>query len=177
MERYTIITLFFLVVFTWSCNTDGGTRNAPVTDNRSPSEKLKTYDDFSRLESRLTTLSDSVYIVNFWATWCKPCVAELPYFFEVEKKYADKKVKLLLVSLDFKKQIESKLKPFLDKREINTEVVVLSDPDSNTWIDKVSPEWSGAIPATLVFNKDKKDFYEQSFELEELEEVLKGYFH
>ncbi len=145
---------------------------------REGNSALKIYDDFSKLEHRFQTESDSVFIINFWATWCKPCVAELPYFFELEEKYKNKKVGFLYVSLDFKKQIDKKLKPFLEKREIKSEVVALTDPDSNTWIDKVSPEWSGAIPASFIFSKNKKGFYEKSFEsTEELEELLKTYLN
>ncbi len=145
-----------------------------ITEKPKP---LKIYRDFSKLEKRFSTNSDSTYIINFWATWCKPCVEELPAFFEVEKKYRNQKIKLILISLDFKKQIDKKLKPFLEKRKITTEVVVLTDPDSNTWINKISRDWSGAIPATLMFNKDKKGFYEQSFTKKELEELLLTYLN
>ena len=78
-------------------------------------------------------------------------------------------VEVILVSLDFPKQIESKLIPFLKKRELQSEVVVLDDVDSNTWIPKVHEDWSGAIPATIIYNKRKRMFYERSFNYEELE--------
>ena len=113
--------------------------------------------------------SEKTYVVNFWATWCAPCVKELPFFEQLNSNYASKNLEVILVSLDFPKQIESKLIPFLKKRELQSEVVVLDDVDSNTWIPKVHEDWSGAIPATIIYNKRKRMFYERSFNYEELE--------
>ena len=73
-------------------------------------------------------------------------------------------IKVILVSLDFPSEIKTKLKPFLKQKEIDLKVVVLDDPASNTWIDKIDPNWSGAIPFTIIFNNHKRAYFEQSFE-------------
>jgi thiol-disulfide isomerase/thioredoxin len=104
------------------------------------------------MQSLLQNPSDTLYVVNFWATWCGPCVKELPHFEELGKKFTDKKLKILLVSLDFANQYESKLLPFLQKKQLTSQVVLLDETDYNLWIDKVEPQWQGAIPFTLVFN-------------------------
>ena len=119
---------------------------------------------FAQLQPFLTTKSDSVFIINFWATWCAPCVAELPYFEKLNADLSNKKVKVILVSLDLKSQIVPKLLPFLDKNRLKSTVIVLSEKNANTWIPKVHPEWSGSIPATLIFDSHKRQFYEQSFD-------------
>jgi len=127
--------------------------------------------NFNALESLLYTKSEKTHVVNFWAMWCAPCVKELPIIQEYEKKHPD--VEVLLVSLDFPKDIESKLKPFLKKKGITSKVVLLDDPDANSWIDKVDPNWSGAIPFTIVFNKENRSFHERAFEsLQDLENVI-----
>lgn len=115
------------------------------------------------LEKRIHNLSDTTYIVNFWATWCVPCVKELPDFDSINSDFIDKKVKVLLVSLDFKEDIEIKLKPFLVSRKIKSEVVLLDETNANYFIPKVSNLWTGAIPATLIINSAKKHeaFYEK----------------
>jgi len=77
-----------------------------------------------------------------------------------------------LVSLDFPDKIESQLIPFVTKRKLKSEVVLLDDPNANEWIPKVDETWTGAIPATIIFSKDKRKFYEQSFTYEELENEL-----
>jgi thiol-disulfide isomerase/thioredoxin len=120
--------------------------------------------------------NDSIYVINFWATWCKPCIKELPAFEKIASDYADKKVKLLLVSLDFPDKIENQVIPFIVKNNIKSEVVLLDDADANSWIPKVSPDWSGAIPATIIYKGENRKFYEQSFTFEEIETELKTFF-
>ena len=119
---------------------------------------------FDQLKPLLTTQSDTVFIINFWATWCAPCIAELPYFEKLNAELKGKKAKVILVSLDFKAQIKSKLLPFLKKNKLQSSVLVLVEKDPNAWIPKVNQEWSGSIPATLIFDKNKRQFYEQSFD-------------
>ena len=124
----------------------------------------KTFDDF---EPILHQDTDTTYVVNFWATWCGPCVKELPYFEALHKRYEDQPVKVVLVSLDFEKHIVRKLLPFLNKKDIQSNVVLLADGKANNWIDKVDPSWSGAIPITLVYKGDKREFYEKEFHSEQ----------
>ena len=113
--------------------------------------------------------------MNFWATWCKPCVEELPYFEQLREEYKDDKVEVILISLDLPNQIESRLKPFIKEHELRSQVVLLNDPNQNEWIPKVDPHWDGAIPATLVYNKNERRFYPKSFTYEELEQTIKHY--
>ena len=132
--------------------------------------------NFEELEQQyLQKKNDSIYIINFWATWCKPCIKELPAFEKLASNYSDKKVKLLLVSLDFPDKLESQVIPFIERNNIQSEVVLLDDADANSWIPKVSPQWSGAIPATIIYKKNTRKFYEQSFTFEELEAELKTF--
>ncbi len=128
--------------------------------------------DFNGLKPYLEKENDTTYIINFWATWCAPCIKELPHFQKINDEYADKKLKVLLVSLDFERQIESRLMPFIRKHKVTPEVIVLSDPDSNGWIDKVDQSWSGSIPATIFYNKDKRMFFEKEFTYAEIKGVL-----
>ncbi|NNE29803.1 MAG: TlpA family protein disulfide reductase, partial [Saprospiraceae bacterium] len=129
--------------------------------------------NFSELEPLLSPKNDTTYLFNFWATWCKPCVEELPFFEELYKEKAGEPFKMYLISLDFPKQIEKKLIPFMDKHQLTGEVMVINDPDANTWIDKVSPEWSGAIPATLIVRGDQRTFHEGKLSSkEEIENLI-----
>jgi len=129
--------------------------------------------DFASLGPYLEQENDTVYVVNFWATWCKPCVEELPYFESLTEEYSDLPVKVLLVSLDFKTQIESKLKPFIAEQKLTSEVVVFYERNPNDWIDKVDPAWSGAIPATLIWRKQDKQLIEGQFaSYNELKEII-----
>jgi thiol-disulfide isomerase/thioredoxin len=109
--------------------------------------------------------------VNFWATWCKPCVEELPAFDSLCKQNSD--FKILLVSLDFKEEIDKKVKPFLEKHKISCECVVLDEINGNDYINLISKDWSGAIPATLFVRKDKRILVEKKMNSTEILEKVK----
>lgn len=130
---------------------------------------LHVYDRFRHY---LKADNDTTYVVNFWATWCKPCVEELHHFEELYQNYKDKKVRLILVSLDFEDKIKSNLIPYIIKKDLKGEVIVLRQKSMNTWIDQIDPSWSGALPATIIYNKNKRAFYEQSFDYKQLETAL-----
>lgn len=132
--------------------------------------------DLEGLQERIDRKSDTTYVVNFWATWCAPCVKELPYFEELNGKHADGKVKVLLVSLDADDNKEKRLIPFVNAREIQSEVLHFDEPRSpNYWIPEISNQWRGSIPATLFINGSNGNtlFFEKSFHsLGEIEEAL-----
>ncbi len=130
---------------------------------------------FSDFEPHLHFSNDTTYLVNFWASWCTPCVNELPAFEKISEEYGNDKVKVLLVSLDFPKQIDSRLIPFIEKNGIKSEVMVLNDPDANKWINKVDAEWSGSIPATLIYNSGTRTFHEGVYTYEELRSLVEQY--
>ena len=124
--------------------------------------------DFDGLYGKIDLSVDKTYVINFWATWCAPCVKELPYFEEVNKQSKDNNTEVILVSLDFPSQMESKLKPYLKKNKIKSRVILLDDSKINTWVPKVSERWDGGIPATLIVNSLNYNFYPKPFEKEEL---------
>lgn len=133
------------------------------------------YYDFDEFEKFLHIKDDEVYVINFWATWCGPCIEELPHFEAINTTYKHKGVNVVLVSLDKEKQIEEKLFPFMEKHDIRSEVIVLNDANPNAWIDRVDPHWSGSIPITIIYNKDKRRFYERTFKLKELKNEVEKF--
>ena len=124
-------------------------------------QNVAVFDKYENLEKAVLNDKNTIYVVNFWATWCAPCVKELPHFEKLNSE--NKNIKVVLVSLDFKNQFESKLLPFLKKKSINSEVVLLTDKDYNTWLSMVDKDWSGSIPATLIIKNGKKVFIEKIF--------------
>ncbi len=129
------------------------------------------------LEKILSGPEDVLYVVNFWATWCPPCVTELPYFEKLSKEYQGKGVKFILISLDFPSQIESRLIPFLVTNKITADVRVMTDLDYNSWIEKVDTGWQGNIPVTLFFNNagKKKYFHPSEVTEKELRDLIAEY--
>jgi hypothetical protein len=96
----------------------------------------------------------------------------LPDIEEIGKKYSGEKFRILLVSLDMAETLESTLIPFLKKNNIQSAVVLLDDPDGNSWIDKVDKLWGGSIPATLIYRNDERLFIDKQVDFNYLDSVL-----
>jgi thiol-disulfide isomerase/thioredoxin len=116
------------------------------------------------LQSMMKSPGDKPLMINFWATWCKPCVQELPYFQRLADSLPDR-FELVFVSLDFAADLEKKVIPFAQRRQMKQKVFLLDEPDYNSWIDLVAKEWSGAIPGTLMLSADRstKVFFEKEY--------------
>jgi thiol-disulfide isomerase/thioredoxin len=135
---------------------------------------LPVYNTFSSVASMFQKNNDTTYIINFWATWCKPCIKELPYFEQVQAQYQNNKVQVILISIDSENQLNSKLIPFLQANPLKSKVIVLTDNDYNSWTPQVDERWSGAIPVTYFYKGGKKVFHSKSFaDAEEVKGILK----
>lgn len=180
--RGSVLLVFCLMFF--NCDNrkksvDDTSTLAILDEGVSKSESvidLEVYD-FEGFKSFLNKKDDKVHVINFWATWCAPCVKELPYFEQLNSAYRDKNVEVVLVSLDFPHLYESRLKPFIIKNKLDSKVIALDDSNMNHWIPKVDSTWSGSIPATIIYKNDKKRFYEESFTYEALETELKPFLN
>lgn len=104
----------------------------------------------SELTARLAASPGKVLVVNFWATWCRPCVAELPYFEQLRAEYASQGVEVVLVSLDDPAELASRVQPFVTRKALQSELYLLTDQDPNEWMPVLSDDWNGTIPCTTV---------------------------
>ena len=118
--------------------------------------------------------SDKIQVINFWATWCGPCVKELPTFEKLNQEKSAE-IKVILISMDLDLDPDpSKVYKFIERRHIKSEVLLLNEKDSNTWINQISSDWSGALPATLVINSKsgKRKFIEKPLSEQELDNLI-----
>ena len=161
MQRQSFVCLALLAL-TMACGTPGASTKAEAP-------KVIKMDGLEEILSRKST---DLQVINFWATWCAPCIKELPYFEALNA--SDRAVDVTLISLDFADEFEKKVIPFVEKRELKSRVVLLDEIDYNAWIDKVDPSWSGAIPATLIVNTQngKRKFVEKELSEGELDAMV-----
>lgn len=129
----------------------------------------------NQLEKRVGN-SDTVFIVNFWATWCEPCVKELPAFNQLQKVYSKQPLKVLFVSMDFKSKLKTNVIPFVQNHKFVSEVYLADKNIEQEFIDRVDKSWSGALPGTLFINSKKnlRKFYEQEFTYNELNKLYQN---
>lgn len=130
--------------------------------------------NLKQLKSIINQDDGKLYVVNFWATWCKPCIDELPGFMEVNELYKDDpNFKMILVSLDHKRLLNSKVKKFIEKNNIQAQVLLLDEKRHvSEWMPEIDPTWNGAIPATAFYKNGEKLYFQQfqmtQYELEDL---------
>lgn len=136
------------------------------------SAQTATVVKFEKLEGLLETKSDQLQVINFWATWCAPCVKELP-FFEALNAKNDPKVKVILVNLDYADKLDI-VNAFIDRKKMKSEVLLLDEIDYNAWIDRIDPGWGGAIPATLFINHKtgQRKFVDKELKEGELQKII-----
>ena len=131
---------------------------------------------FPRLKGYISESNpdQKIKVINFWATWCGPCVKELPFIDSLQYSYDPEAVEVKLISLDFADQLD-RVDKFLKRKNITSSVWILDESDANSYIDRVDPRWSGAIPATLLINTStgQRIFLEKELTKGELEQHIK----
>ena len=118
--------------------------------------------------------SDSIWVINFWATYCAPCVKEMPHLEQVAGRYRNRNVGLIFVSLDFPESYPNALGRFVAKKNIRSAVVWLNETDADYFCNAVDKSWGGAIPATWIVNTATgyRRFYGDAFTAETFERAM-----
>ena len=137
--------------------------------NSQKADQIKLKD----LQTIISTRSEKIQIINFWATWCAPCVKEVPLFERLNQE--NKAVDVTLVSMDYDLDPNpEKVYRFIARKKLQSKVVILTEKNPNDWIDKIDKNWSGALPATLVLNTKtgKRKFVEKELHEGDLEKLI-----
>lgn len=174
--RLTLNVCFFalLALFFTACGGAPATEEDNSADNNNESQTVSlqekqeegpvfdvpfpVWKDAADLQQLFEQNNDSTYVINFWATWCKPCVKELPYLEKLNEELKSEKVRVILVSLDFDTDVETKLKSFVEERQLQSDVIAFVNGDYNSWIGEIEEAWDGAIPATIIYNAKDRQF-------------------
>ncbi|HEU5290725.1 MAG TPA: TlpA disulfide reductase family protein [Cyclobacteriaceae bacterium] len=126
-----------------------------------------------QLQSLITSKSDNIKVINFWATWCGPCVKEMPLFEKLGQERKDVEVTFVSMDLDLDPD-PAKVHKFIARKKIQSKVLILDAKDSNTYIDDIEKGWSGALPATMIINgkTGQRKFVEKELHDGELEKLI-----
>ena len=167
-QKVRIFAIICLITVVFSCK-----KEVDTTLKLQENDTIEVVN-FGELEPLLNKKDDNkIHVVNFWATWCAPCIKELPYFEELHT--TNNNVEVILVSLDFPDKFESQLIPFVKKNNLRSQVILLDDPNENKWIAEIDESWQGALPATLIYTNTKRAFYARSFTREDLHKEIEKF--
>jgi len=174
-----IIFLLVFSLFFIGCSSDNANNTSEENTSENSGTTLPTKNkvetmSLSEFQETVRQGGDVLYVYNFWATWCKPCIEEMPYFEQVASDMKDKKFKLVFVSIDNFKNSYNKVQRFVNKKDIKASVILLEYKDQNKLISGIDKSWNGTIPATLfVDNKNQtKLFYQKEFSYQELQAIV-----
>ena len=125
------------------------------------------------LQKVMTAPGDQIRVINFWATWCGPCIKELPLFEKLNRERKDVAVTLVSMDMDLDPNPE-KVRKFVTRKKLASTVLILDETDPNSYIDKIEKQWSGALPATIVINSKngKRKFVEKELHEGDLEKLI-----
>lgn len=152
----SIFPLFFLLLT--ACAQSPST---PLPDFGSASNPI-VYENFEDVAGLFSQQSDTTYVVNFWATWCRPCREEIPLLQQLAQQRRDAKLKVVLVSLDTEPSAIERIPPFLEKTAPELSAIVLTDEDP-AWGKTIDRVWSGSLPTTIIYRKDLRYVYRREF--------------
>lgn len=147
MKFLLVFSILFLV-----CGCTG--RDAGETTTESGNMKRVDLIDETGFKDLVANRDGKILLVNVWATWCVPCREEFPDLVKIADQYHSQNVEVIGISADFPDEIESKIEPFLKSQNAGFKNYVKNFEDDEAFINSVNPEWSGALPATFVYDTD-----------------------
>ncbi|MBS1743889.1 MAG: TlpA family protein disulfide reductase [Bacteroidetes bacterium] len=137
------------------------------------SQKIKKWK-ITDVEKMMQWKDSGILVINFWATFCKPCVAEIPGFMKVISGNTTTKATLVLISLDLPAAYPARIDSFVTKHQYKAKFAWLDETNADYFCPRVHKIWSGAIPATYIINTNTgyRRFYEKELSEAEFREAM-----
>lgn len=165
---HRFFSLFLLLLTVSSCSLFGPaapkvpaianpTVAAIMTPN-DPNLAYPIYASYEEIEPLLQQNDGRIYVVNFWATWCRPCIVEMPFFEQLARENDPQNLQVIMVSLDRVADIRTTLKDFVKDRPMVLPTLAFTDNNYEGWIKRVDRSWTGSIPVTLVYRNGQRYF-------------------
>jgi thiol-disulfide isomerase/thioredoxin len=144
---YSLITILILCS---GCSKENETKQQEISF--SGNLEIPVVDEVW-IQNKIENRNGKILFVNFWATWCIPCVEEFPDLVKIYNEYKNSNFEFLSISVDLPSEIETKVKPFLEEQSADFSVVVIKEKSSEEVINLINPEWNGAVPATVIYDE------------------------
>ena len=95
-------------------------------------------------------------LVNFWATWCAPCVKEIPEIVKLREKYKERGLRVIAVSMDEPEELETGVRPFVTRRFPNFISYLCRESDHDKFASVVDPAWNEIMPTNFLIDREGK---------------------
>jgi thiol-disulfide isomerase/thioredoxin len=138
VAKKSLAPCFFLFIFCFLLSSCRSSLVRPINE--------------AKLQKLVTNLPGKVVLVNFWATWCEPCVEEFPDLMKLAREYRPRGLEIIFVSIDDPEEINAKVLPFLQAQNVSFQTYIKQAKDDEAFINAIDPNWSGAIPATFIYD-------------------------
>ena len=117
-------------------------------------QDVKSIGKIDELKTIMDSNKGKVVLVNFWATWCKPCVKEFPELVKLYNDYKDKGFAMVFISADVPEEVKTKVIPFLNKQGVDFATYYNGFDKPEDLINYIDKDWQGAIPSTYIYDKE-----------------------
>ena len=148
-----------MVLLLWGC--DDRSEIPPFSSFFSPAAPPNVYATYAEIAPLLEQRNDTTYLVNFWATWCKPCLEELPLLQQLQEE-TEGPLRVVLVSLDDQPAAIARIPDYLAKRDIDLPTVVLTD-GAQAWKTELDEHWDGSLPTSIIYRGGLRYVYRRNF--------------
>jgi len=136
-------------------------KSAQATLEKMNAEEVElTMIDVAGIKDLLENKSEKLRLINFWATWCSPCVAEFPELIKINRNYRKRKFEMITVSLDSPNRNDQVLK-FLTKTYASTRNYHFNSDDKYQLMDIVDKDWPGSLPYTIIVKPGGEILYKK----------------
>lgn len=154
-------SLIIFLIISSGCSEESNNRQTEI--NSTYNNVIPVVDE-EWIKNKIDNRNGKILFINFWATWCVPCVEEFPDLVKIYNEYKDSDFEFLSISVDLPSDIETKVKPFLEEQSAEFTVVVAEEKRSDRIINLINPDWNGAVPVTVIYDKDgiRKDFISEA---------------
>jgi thiol-disulfide isomerase/thioredoxin len=152
-----LIGCLFLAVLSGPGCRPNDQRNSHLAGGASTADRkqVETVEpiDKTGLQKLIKERNGRILFLNIWATWCAPCVEEFPDLVKLSRAYPERELEVVGISADYPDEVESKILPFIKKHDVPFRILVAKFEHQEDFINGVNPSWSGALPATLIYDQ------------------------
>lgn len=146
--KFPVLLMLVLLLIS-ACSKNGDS----AVDKENKFDKIAEVDAV-QLDSMIKAGRGRVLFINVWATWCVPCVEEFPDIVRIDEYYSDEDVEIISLNTDFGDKVDSVVSSFLQVQNADFDVYNINDRNTEEIINMLDPGWSGALPASFIFNRN-----------------------